>query len=172
MSHTAGPPDFAAYVAVQRPALRRTAYLLTGDWDRAEDIVQDALASLFVHWRRAQRAGSIDAYCRRAIVNAFLSEGRRPWRRERTAADLPERSLPDPTDASDARDALRRALAELGPGQRAVIVLRYWEDLSVEETAQVLRTSPGNVKSQSARGLARLRDVLTQMEVHHDPVEG
>ena len=165
---SAGPPDFASYVAARRVALRRTAYLLTGDWDRAEDVVQDALARLFVHWRRAQRAGSVAAYCRRAVVNAFLSEGRRPWRRERSTDNFPEQEYADPADMSDARDALRRALAELGPSQRAIVVLRYWDDLSVEETATVLGTSTGNVKSQASRGLARLREVLAAVEVEHD----
>jgi RNA polymerase sigma-70 factor (sigma-E family) len=168
MSGAQGPPDFASYVAVRRVALRRTAYLLTGDWDRAEDVVQDALTRLYVHWRRAQRAESVDAYCRRALVNAFLSETRRPWRRERVAADVPERTYDDPAAASDTRDALRRALDELGPSQRAVVVLRYWDDLSVEETAAVLGTSTGNVKSQASRGLAHLRRVLAPLEVDHD----
>ena len=168
MSGAVGPPDFASYVAARRVALRRTAYLLTGDWDRAEDVVQDALARLFVHWRRAQRAGSVDAYCRRAVVNAFLSEGRRPWRRERSTDHLPEQEHVDPSGSSDDRDVLRRALAELGPSQRAIVVLRYWDDLSVEETAAVLGTSTGNVKSQASRGLAHLRDVLGAVEVDHD----
>ena len=168
MSGAVGPPDFESYVAARRVALRRTAYLLTGDWDRAEDVVQDALARLFVHWRRAQRAGSVDAYCRRAVVNAFLSEGRRPWRRERSTDHVPEQEYIDPSGSSDDRDALRRALAELGPSQRAIVVLRYWDDLSVEETAAVLGTSTGNVKSQASRGLAHLRDVLGAVEVDHD----
>jgi RNA polymerase sigma-70 factor (sigma-E family) len=159
------PPDFESYVAARRTSLRRTAYLLCGDWDRAEDVVQDALARLYVHWRKAQRAGSVDAYCRRAVVNAFLAEGRRSWRRERSTDAVPERSYADPATGSDSRDQLRRALAELGPSQRAIVVLRYWDDLSVEETAAMLGTSTGNVKSQSARGLAKLRDVLAAAEV-------
>jgi RNA polymerase sigma-70 factor (sigma-E family) len=168
MSGAAGPPDFESYVAARRVSLRRTAYLLTGDWDRAEDVVQDALTRLFVHWRQAQRAGSVDAYCRRAVVNAFLSERRRPWRRERSTDAVPERPYADPAGASDSRDALRRALDALGPSQRAIVVLRYWDDLSVEETAAVLGTSTGNVKSQASRGLAHLREVLAAVEVDHD----
>ena len=168
MSGAAGPPDFESYVAARRVALRRTAYLLTGDWDRAEDVVQDALARLFVHWRKAQRAGSVDAYCRKVVVNAFLSEQRRPWRRERSTEVVPEQAYADPAGSSDERDALRRALAELGPSQRAIVVLRYWDDLSVEETAVVLGTSPGNVKSQASRGLAHLREALGTVEVDHD----
>jgi RNA polymerase sigma-70 factor (sigma-E family) len=162
------PDEFAAYVAVRRTHLRRTAYLLTGDWDRAEDVVQDALTRLFVHWRRANHADDLDAYVRRMLVNAYLSQGRRPWRRERPTEVLPETAYADPTGASDGRDELRRALASLGASQRAVVVLRYWDDLSVEQTAAALGCSTGNVKSQSARGLAHLREVLAAVEVDHD----
>jgi RNA polymerase sigma-70 factor (sigma-E family) len=154
------PADFESYAAVRRAHLRRTAYLLTGDWDRAEDVVQDTLTKLFVHWRRASRADDLDAYVRRMLVNAFLSERRRPWRRERSTDELPDTSYADPSGGSDDRDELRRALVSLGPSQRAVIVLRYWDDLSVEQTADALGCSTGNVKSQSARGLAHLRAVL------------
>ena len=161
MSGVAVPPDFESYVAARRPQLRRTAYLLCGDWDKAEDVVQDALTRLYVHWRRASHADNIDAYVRRSLVNAYLSEGRRPWRRERATDVLPEKGYADPTDSSGDRDDLRRALASLGASQRAVVVLRYWDDLSVEQTADALGCSTGNVKSQSARGLARLREALS-----------
>ncbi|HET7901655.1 MAG TPA: SigE family RNA polymerase sigma factor [Candidatus Nanopelagicales bacterium] len=166
-SYDAVPPSFESYVAARRTSLRRTAYLLCGDWDRAEDVVQDALARLFVHWRRVQRSTSVDAYCRKAVVNAFLAEKRRPWRRERSTEAVPEREYADPTAVSDQRQALLRALDELPPGQRAIVVLRYWDDLSVEETAALLDTSTGNVKSQASRGLARLREVLAATEVDH-----
>jgi RNA polymerase sigma-70 factor (sigma-E family) len=165
---TQGPPDFESYVAARRVHLRRTAYLLCGDWDRAEDIVQDALTRLYVHWRRASRADSVDAYVRRTLVNAFLTERRRPWRRERATDRVPETAYADSATAGGERDRLRRALAELGASQRAVVVLRYWDDLSVEQTAAALGCSTGNVKSQSARGLARLREVLGTVEVDHD----
>jgi len=122
--------------------------------------VQDALTRLFVHWRRAAAAQDFDAYVRRILVNAFLSERRRPWRREQSTDVLPEASYADPADGSGDRDALRQALAELGPSQRAVVVLRFWDDLSVEQTADALGCSTGNVKSQSARGLAHLRAAL------------
>jgi RNA polymerase sigma-70 factor (sigma-E family) len=154
------PADFESYVAVRRAHLRRTAYLLTGDWHRAEDVVQDTLTKLFVHWSRAQRADDLDAYVRRMLVNSFLSDRRRPWRRERSTDVLPEASYSDPSGGSDERDELRRALTALGASQRAVIVLRYWDDLSIEQTADALGCSTGNVKSQSARGLAHLRAAL------------
>jgi RNA polymerase sigma-70 factor (sigma-E family) len=163
----ARPPDFESYVVARRPSLRRTAYLLTGDWDRAEDVVQDALTNLYVHWRRASRASNVDAYVRRTLVNAYLSERRRPWRRERITEPVPEREYADPTAVSDERQALLRALDELAPGQRAVVVLRYWDDLSVEETAALLGTTAGNVKSQASRGLAHLREALAGAEVDH-----
>jgi RNA polymerase sigma-70 factor (sigma-E family) len=165
MSGASVPPDFESYVAARRRHLRRTAYLLCGDWDRAEDVVQDALTRLYVHWRRASRADDLDAYVRRSLVNAFLAEGRRPWRRERSTETLPVTAYADPSGAVDDRDQLRRALAGLGASQRAVVVLRYWDDLSVEQTADALGCSTGNVKSQAARGLARLREVLTDPEV-------
>jgi len=161
VSGTAVPPDFESYVAARRPQLRRTAYLLCGDWDKAEDVVQDTLTRLYVHWKRAARADNVDAYVRRSLVNAYLADGRRPWRRERATETLPETAYADPTDSSGDRDDLRRALASLGASQRAVVVLRYWDDLSVEQTADALGCSTGNVKSQSARGLARLREALS-----------
>ncbi|MFN8168687.1 MAG: SigE family RNA polymerase sigma factor [Candidatus Nanopelagicales bacterium] len=145
------PPDFESYVVARRAQLRRTAYLLCGDWHRAEDVVQDTLARLYVHWRRASRAHDVDAYVRRSLVNTYLAEGRRPWRRERSTADVPETAYADESGTSDSRDELRRALAGLGPSQRAIVVLRYWDGLSVEETAEAVGCSTGNVKSQSAR---------------------
>jgi RNA polymerase sigma factor (sigma-70 family) len=99
------------------------------------------------------------------VVNAFLAEGRRPWRRERPTDDMPETEYADPAATSDQREALLAALAQLGRGQRAVVVLRYWDDLSVEETAEVLGMSAGTVKSQASRGLAHLRRVLADVEV-------
>lgn len=154
----AQPPDFEAYATARRIHLRRIAYLLCGDWDRAEDLVQDALARLFVHWRRAMRADNVDAYVRRTLVNVYLADQRRPWRRDLATASVPDRAVAPPSIGR--RDELERALRELGPSQRAVVVLRYWDDLSVEQTAAALNCSTGNVKSQSARGLARLREVL------------
>lgn len=133
-----------------------------------EDVVQDALTRLYVHWRRASRADDADAYVRRSLVNAYLAEGRLPWRRECATETLPEPAYAGPTGASDARDDLCRALGSLGASQRAVVVLRYWDDLSVEQTADALGCSTGNVKSQAARGLARLREVLGASDAH-DP---
>ena len=168
MSGTGAPPDFESYVASRRAHLRRTAYLLCGDWDRAEDIVQDTLTRLYVHWRRASRADSVDAYVRRSLVNAYLSEGRRPWRRERPTEDLPETAYADPRAPPTTATTCAAPSPPSAPSQRAVVVLRYWDDLSVEQTADALGCSTGNVKSQAARGLAHLREVLGASDAH-DP---
>lgn len=148
---------FATYVAQRRPQLFRTAWLLCGDPHRAEDVVQAALTRLYVAWPRVQRADSVDAYVRRAVVNAHLDEHRRPWRRESAAGDdLPEQVAPGPAEHGD----LWAALRALPPGQRRVVVLRHWWGLSVEETAADLGISPGTVKSQTSAALAALRTSL------------
>ncbi|WP_139981583.1 SigE family RNA polymerase sigma factor [Nocardioides litoris] len=151
---------FTTYVAERRPHLHRTAYLLCGgDGHRAEDVVQQALAKLYAAWPRVARAGSIDAYARRVLVNAHLDEVRRPWRRERPVADGLDRAAPAGPTVEET-DALWTALAALAPGQRRVVVLRHYLGLSVEETAADLGVSPGTVKSQTADALARLRVAL------------
>jgi RNA polymerase sigma-70 factor (sigma-E family) len=151
--------DFRDYAASRRADLRRTAYLLCGDWYLADDLVQDALARLYPRWARVRSRGEVDPYVRRMLVNGYLATFRRPWRREVAAAEPPDRPEADEPD-TDTRDVLRRALAGLQPSQRTIVVLRYWEDLSVEQTAAVLGCSTGNVKSQAARGLAHLRAAL------------
>lgn len=154
---------FAAYVAARRPQLFRAAWLLTGDAHRAEDVVQAALTRLYVAWPRVQRADSIDAYVRRAVVNAHVDEGRRPWRREAAAGDaLPEPAVAGPEVAVEEHDALWAALRRLPAGQRRVVVLRHWWGLSVEETAADLNVSTGTVKSQTSVALATLREALAE----------
>jgi RNA polymerase sigma-70 factor (sigma-E family) len=152
--------DFSAYAAARLGALRRSAYLLCGDWHKAEDLTQTALVKLYVAWARVRRAGSVDAYARATLVRVFLDDGRRRWRGERPTGDLPETPVPDPTGASSDRVDLARALARLPARMRAVIVLRCWDDLSIAETARALDCSEGTVKSQTSRGLAALRDLL------------
>jgi RNA polymerase sigma-70 factor (sigma-E family) len=152
---------FATYVAQRRPQAYRAAWLLAGDPHRAEDVVQAALTRLYVAWPRVQRADSVDAYVRRAIVNAHLDEGRRPWRRETSVGDaLPERALAGPAVPVEECDELWTALRRLPPGQRRVVVLRHWWGLSVEETAADLGVSTGTVKSQTSAALAALREAL------------
>lgn len=153
------PPDgFAEFVAARSGALLRTAWLLTGDAGRAEDLLQTALAATWRRWRTALAEGNPEAYVRRALVTTYASWWRRRWRGELPTAVPPDRGHgADLADGAADRDAVRRALARLSRQQRAVVVLRYAEDLSVEETARLLGCSPGTVKVQAARALATLR---------------
>ncbi|MEU4806702.1 SigE family RNA polymerase sigma factor [Actinosynnema sp. NPDC023587] len=150
--------EFGEFVDARALVLRRTAYLLCGDWHRAEDLVQTALTKLYVAWPRVRRDGSVDAYARKILVRAAVDDSRRGFRRRETVVEsLPETSVPG--DAPADFD-VRAALAALPPGQRAVVVLRYWEDLGVAETARLLGRTEGTVKSQAAKGLAALRRLL------------
>ncbi len=152
--------EFVAFVAARRPHLRRIAYALCGDWHRAEDLVQTALAKLYVAWPRLHTAGAEEAYARQVIVRANIDESRRPWRRERTGVDQPDRVTAADGSVED-RSELVQALQLLSPMQRKVVVLRHWLDLSVEETARELDVSTGTVKSHTSRGLAALHAALT-----------
>nr|WP_323055886.1 SigE family RNA polymerase sigma factor [Lentzea sp. NEAU-D7] len=148
--------EFGEFVDARALVMRRTAYLLCGDWHRAEDIVQTALIKMYVAWSRV-RKDTVDAYARKVLVRTAIDETRRGFfQRERIVDAVPESAV---TDADSDLD-LRRALDALPPGQRAVVVLRYWEDLSVTETARILGRTEGTVKSQAAKGLAALRDLL------------
>ncbi|PZF85940.1 SigE family RNA polymerase sigma factor [Jiangella anatolica] len=154
---------YGEYVAARRRALLRTAYLLTGDWHAAEDLVQETLTKLYVSWRRVLRRDDLDGYARKTMLHAYIDSTRRPWRREHAVDVVPDGGgSGDPADGSDprARHRLLTALAAVPAGQRAVLVLRFWEDLSVEQVAGLLGCSAGTVKSQSARGLDKLRDLL------------
>ncbi|WP_205471484.1 SigE family RNA polymerase sigma factor [Nocardioides sp. SYSU D00038] len=149
---------FTEFAVASRSRLRSTAYLLCGDWDRASDHVQEALIRVYVNWPRLVRKGGELAYARRAVVSVFLDAARK-----RSSRELP--AEPDPTRASGEdvaasvtdRAALMAALATLPDRQRACVVLRYFEDLDVRQTAVVLGCSEGTVKSQTARALATLR---------------
>ncbi|MBK1784792.1 SigE family RNA polymerase sigma factor [Prauserella cavernicola] len=154
--------EFAEYFAAKRDSVRRTAYMLCGDWHRADDLAQTAFVALHRRWRKIRDRAATDAYVRKTLVRASIDESRRPWRRERQSDELPE---PPPegnplADRVALREDLLTALREVPPKQRAVLVLRYFEGLDVSGVAKVLRCSEGNVKSQTARGLANLRDVL------------
>jgi RNA polymerase sigma-70 factor (sigma-E family) len=149
---------FRAFAQARRPALRRTAFLMCGDWHQADDLVQTTLVKLYVAWRRVHRGDRPDAYTRRILTRCYLDERRRPWRREAPAAELADR--PSPAVSPDDRLDLRAALDLLPARQRATVVLRFWADASVAETADALDCSEGTVKSQTARALATLRDHL------------
>lgn len=145
---------FRAFVEANGATLLHAARLLTGDHQRGEDLVQTALTRLYLKW------GRIDAplpYARRALVNAHIDQSRRRWWGERPTETLPEVAAAAETSAVDARDELRRLLAGLAPKDRAVIVLRYYCDLSEQDTATTLGVPVGTVKSSCARALARLR---------------
>lgn len=151
---------FVEYVRARRERLFRTALLLCGDRGRAEDIVQTVLTRAYPRWEKVERSDSMDAYLRRAIVNAHLDEARRPWRRERPLpehVDVPAAETPVSVEEAD---QLWTALRSLAVGQRRVVVLRHYWGLSVAETAADLGVSVGTVKSQTSAALARLRLLL------------
>lgn len=153
--------DFREWVAASRTRLRRTAYLLSGDWHLADDLVQEALTRAFAVWPRVVRRGQPEAYVRKILLNLYLDHRRRPARREDARAELPDAAYVGHSEEQlGERERVLTALREVAPGQRAVLVLRFWEDLSVEQTAHALGVSTGNVKSQSSRGLETLRGVL------------
>lgn len=154
--------EFRAYVLARRAELLRTATLLTaGDQHLAEDVVQSTLTRLYLSWPLFQRASNPDGYVRRALANALMDEHRRPWRRrERTSSEVPERASGAPAAGSPRIDALHEALRNLPPRMRAALVYRYFHDMSVADTADALNCSQGTVKSQTARALDQLREVL------------
>lgn len=159
--------DYTTYVTAQLPWLRKLAYLLTQDWHRADDVVQTAITQLYRHWHRVSRMDNPDGYARTVLVRAFLGERRRWGSRVRLTADPPD--VPAGAEDQASRIAVRTALASVPPRQQATLVLRYYCDLSVEQVAQVLRCSPGTVKSQTARGLDALRRALADTPISSAP---
>jgi RNA polymerase sigma-70 factor (sigma-E family) len=153
--------EFDAYFRARCDAVRRTAYLLCGDWHRADDHAQAAFVALHRHWRRIRDRAALDAWMRRTLVRSVVDESRRPWRRERST-DVPVDAVPvdGPADGVATRHVLVDGLRSVPPKQRAVLVLRFLEGLDVAATAAVLGCSEGTVKSQTAHGLAALRLVL------------
>lgn len=157
--------EFIDFAGAAGPRLRRTAYLLCGDWHTAQDLTQVTLAKVCVAWRRISRNEAVDAYARRTLINTYLAARRKKAATEILVSELPE-SAAQP-DTADLRIMLLQALDALAPRSRAVVVLRYWEDLSVDQAAALLGCSAGNVKSQSSRALERLRQLLGDL-----PAEG
>ncbi len=159
--------EYVAYVTARLPSLRRVAAQLAGDAFRGDDLVQQAITKLYLHWRRAAQASNLDAYVYRILVRVFLDERRLGWAAVRLgtgAADRPDTSTVDIED----RLLLREALAALPPRQRAAVVLRYLADLPVDEVAGILGVSPGTVKSQTHDALAALRRQLAAGTNHSD----
>ena len=138
--------------------LLRSAWLLTGNWASAEDLVQTSLLQSWLHWDEI-KADTPDFYVRRVLMNTFLSGQRRRWTHERPMAALPDRAGADELTSSELRHVIWRALSGLPARQRAVVVLRYFNDLSEAQSAHVLGCSVGTVKSQTSRALARLRTI-------------
>ena len=175
MSLRSRPPsdaDYTEFVHASWPSLYRTAFLLLGDRAEAEDLVQTALAKTYASWGRVRDLDAAPGYARTTLINTASSWFRKKsWRNERPTETLPE--LGQEHDPSD-RPAVLAALAQLPPRQRAVVVLRYYEDLSVAQTASALGVTEGTVKSQTSDALARLRTLLGDAVVpetlgaHHD----
>jgi RNA polymerase sigma-70 factor (sigma-E family) len=153
---------FREFVLARRPALSRTALLLTGSHDAAEELVQEALVKAAARWRKLTAEGDPEAYLRRVMVNDRISWWRRR-RRESIVPNVPERASTEASETVDGRLDLAAALATLPARQRAVVVLRFYEDLGVEETAALLRCAPGTVKSQTSDALARLRRLVPRL---------
>ncbi|WP_326767777.1 SigE family RNA polymerase sigma factor [Streptomyces sp. NBC_01591] len=149
-----------AFVEGRRTALFRSAYLLCGDRHEADDLVQATLVKVVLGGRRYGRLDNIEAYARKTLINTFIASRRRFWRREQSYGELPDHAGQTPD--TDTGLAVRAALARLTDKQRAVLVLRYWEDLSVEATAGLLGMRENTVKSHAARGLAALRAEMAE----------
>jgi RNA polymerase sigma-70 factor (sigma-E family) len=157
--------DFVAYYNARAALLRNTAYLLCGDWHLAEDLTQAAFTKLYRAWPRIERHDTLDQYARQVLLRTFLDDRRRPWRREKPTP--PEDAVLDVTAPEvggvEDRELLRSALQQVPARRRAVLILRFWADLPVDQVAQILGCSAGTVKSQTSRGLADLRDALGQL---------
>lgn len=149
--------EFRAFVAGRYAALVRTARLLAPDPTQAEDLTQSALVTTYARWSTLRDRGRAEAYARKVLVRQCLRAGRRRWRGEIPSKLLPEAPAADPYAARDEADAVRRALATLPGDQRAVLVLRYYADLTEPDVADVLGVSLGTVKSRASRAIAALR---------------
>jgi RNA polymerase sigma-70 factor (sigma-E family) len=160
--------EFSAYFRSRRDQVRRTAYLLSGDWHKADDLTQIAFVKLYGAWARVRDPAAMDAYLRSCLVRSVVDESRRPWRREKVVEILPETfdwSESDIATLVADRELFRQALAVVPPGQRTVLVLRYFEGLDVASTAAAMGLSEGTVKSQTSRGLAALRTAIEKLGV-------
>ena len=158
---SADSSQFTAYVRTKGPTLLRTARALTPNPADAEDLLQTALTKTYLAWDRIDDHRAVDGYVRRTLVNTRTSQWRKRKVDEFSTDELPEPQVtgqPDPVEQQAQRDALLRAIARLPPRQRAMVVLRYYEDMSEVQTAEVLGVSVGTVKSAVSRALGKLRD--------------
>lgn len=154
--------EFEDWLTAREPALQRTAYLLTGDVHTAKDLVQNTLAKMYLAWPRISRRDHVDAYARRVLVNEHRSTWRRAATRREVATDVMPETPAAAIDYDGLKEAVWRFVARLPPRQRAVVVLRFYEQLTEAEIAELLGISVGTVKSQSSRALAALRRHLPQ----------
>ncbi|MFE7121757.1 SigE family RNA polymerase sigma factor [Streptomyces sp. NPDC057654] len=154
--------EFREFAEARQAHLRRSAYLLCGDWHQAQDLTQTVLMKLYAAWGRVRKDGNVDAYARTILARTFIDQQRKGCWREEPVGEPPDLTSAAP-DAPELRLMMQEALMELSPRYRAVLVLRFWEDWTVEQTAQALRISPGTVKSQSSRGLTRLRTIVESL---------
>jgi RNA polymerase sigma-70 factor (sigma-E family) len=155
---------YLAYVNGRMPALRRVAWLLSGDEHQADDLVQETITKLYARWSRISAVENVDAYVHQMMVRAFLDEKRRGWWKVRLFGSVPERPASVAGQAED-RTVVRTALAKVPPRQQAVLVLRFLCDLPVAEVAAILGCSEGTVKSQTSHGVAALRKILGEPSV-------
>jgi RNA polymerase sigma-70 factor (sigma-E family) len=153
---------FREYFVARREAVRRTAYLLCGDWHWADDLTQTAFVRLAARWHQVRDPGALDAYLHTCLLRSYLAEARRLWRRrERSVAQVPDAlGAEDGTEAITRQLVVARALRELSARQRATLIYRFYQQLGVADTAAVMGCSEGTVKSQTSRGLASLRVAL------------
>ena len=156
---------YREYVTGRLGTLRRTAFLLCHDWHTADDLVSTTITKLYRHWGRAHRFEGLDGYTNQILVNAWRDELRRPWRREWATDPLPDaEDLAAGARLVDERASLLDLLSQLPPRRRAAVVLRYYCDFSLEQTAAALGCSTGTVKSLTSRGLASLRELTGQTD--------
>jgi RNA polymerase sigma-70 factor (sigma-E family) len=154
-----GTTEYVEYVSARLARWHRAAYLLCGDEHRADDLVQTTVTKLYVHWERARSAENLDGYVHRMLVRSYIDERRMAWSKVWLMSSTPDQGDPGDTGVED-RDMVVRALAELPKGQRTVLVMRFLCDMPVESVAAAMRCSTGNVKAQTSRGLAFLRERL------------
>ena len=153
--------EFAEFAAARAGALHRAAYLMVGDVQLAQDLVQEALTKTYVAWPRLRDTGKAEAYCRKAITTTAITWFRRKgWDNERPTESMPERTVVSPLESVADREMVWKALQTLPPRQRAAVVLRFYEDLSEAQTAEALDCRPGTVKSQVSAALSKLRELL------------
>ncbi|WP_326556382.1 SigE family RNA polymerase sigma factor [Micromonospora sp. NBC_01796] len=157
---TARQAEFTAFVVSTSPRLRRTAYLMCRDWHLAQDLTQITFAKMYATWGRIRHTTNLEAYSRRVLMNAVFDQKKRRSDSELVLAELPEAPNQWHHDTAELHVALLRALATLPIRDQAIVVLRHWEDQSVEAVASILDVSVSVVKTQNSRALARLRALL------------